>query len=243
MRIRYLIVDDEPIAHRVIEEYCKDLSFMRLEANCYDALSALTFLNDHKVDLIFLDINMPKLRGFDLLRTIAHPPQVIVTSAYQEYALEGFELSVCDYLLKPFSFERFLKAVNKAMDSLTPTPETRPLATKTSSGGSLFIKGEKKYHQVRLDDIIYIEACGNYSTVFLKRSEIITPEKISSLEKMLVSGNFIRVHRSFIVSASKIQEIEGNQIRLGKKTVPIGRVYKMNVDKFLREQSLVSKGK
>ena len=243
MNIRYIIVDDEPIAHRVLEKYCKDLSFMQLQVNCYDALQALNFLNSHKVDLIFLDINMPKLKGFDFLRTIDHPPQVIVTSAYQEYALEGFELSVCDYLLKPFSFERFLKAVNKAMDALSTAPAKYPVATKSTDTGSLFIKGEKKYHQVRLDDIIYIEACGNYSTVFLRGSEIITPEKISDLEKMLVSQNFMRVHKSYIVSTSKIKEIEGNQIRLGKRSVPIGRVYKMNVDKFVREQSLVSKGK
>lgn len=243
MNLRYIIVDDEPIAHRVIEEYCKDLSFMQLQINCYDALQALSFLKTHKVDLIFLDINMPKLKGFDFLRTLDHPPQVIVTSAYQEYALEGFELNVCDYLLKPFSFERFLKAVNKAMDLLPATVGKVPIATKSTDMGSLFIKGEKKYHQVMLDDILYIEACGNYSTVSLTQDEIITPEKISDLEKMLASENFIRVHKSFIVSTSKIKEIEGNLIRLGKKSVPIGRVYKMNVDKFLMGQPLVAKGK
>ena len=155
MNVRYIIVDDEPIAHRVIEEYCKDLSFMQLKANCYDALQALSCLNKQKVDLIFLDINMPKLKGFDFLRTIEKPPQVIVTSAYQEYALEGFELSVCDYLLKPFSFERFLKAVNRAVDHLSGQREDSKV-TRTLGDNRLFIKGEKKYHQVKLEDIIYI---------------------------------------------------------------------------------------
>ena len=243
MNTKYIIVDDEPIAHRVIEEYCKDLSFMQLQVNCYDALQALSYLKDHEVDLIFLDINMPKLKGFDFLRTLDHPPQVIVTSAYQEYALEGFELNICDYLLKPFSFERFLRAVNKAIDALSITSEKTPDITKSTESDSLFIKGEKKYHQVALDDIIYIEACGNYSIVFLSKGQIITPEKISDLENMLASKHFIRVHKSYMVSTKKIKEIEGNQIRLGKKNLPIGRVYKMNVDKFVKEQSLISKDK
>ncbi len=243
MNIKYIIIDDEPIAHKVIENYCKDLPYMHLKANCYDALRALNFLNREKVDIIFLDINMPKLKGFDFLRTIDNPPQIIVTSAYQEYALEGFELNVCDYLLKPFSFERFIKALNKAITSLSTGQDKLTIAAQNTDTESIFIKGEKKHHQVRLDNIIYIEACGNYSTIFLKRGQITTPEKISDLERMPVLHNFIRVHKSYMVSASKITEIEGNQIRLGKKRVPIGRVYKMNLDKFVREQSLVSKGR
>ena len=126
MNISYIIIDDEPLAHDIIEEYCKDLEFMYLKENCYDALQAMNFLNKEKVDLIFLDLNMPKLKGFDFLRTLENPPKVIVTSAYKEYALEGFDLNVCDYLLKPYSFKRFLKAVNKAKssDQTREIPET-----------------------------------------------------------------------------------------------------------------------
>lgn len=234
MNIKYIIVDDEPIAHKVIEKYCEDLPFMTLQTNCYDALQALSFLRGQKTDIMFLDINMPKLKGFDFLRTIDQPPQVIVTSAYQEYALEGFELSVCDYLLKPFSFERFLKAVNKAMDVLSRPAGSAPVVAENTDSGSIFIKGEKKHHHVKLSEIIYVEACGNYSTIFLPNERIITPEKISALEMILAPENFIRIHKSFIVSVKMIREVEGNQIRLENKTLPIGRVYKMNVDRLLK---------
>ncbi len=234
MKLRYIIVDDESIAHRVIEKYCTDLPFLQLEANCYDALQALSLLRERSVDLIFLDINMPKLKGFDFLRTLDSPPQVIVTSAYQEYALEGFELNVCDYLLKPFSFERFLKAVNKAMDAFSRTVVKRPPANADEQERGIFIKGDKKYHQLRLDDIVYIEAAGNYSKIVLRREEIKTPQKISDLEALLTGSEFLRVHKSFIVATSKITELEGNQIRLGKITVPIGRAYKLAVTRFLK---------
>ena len=234
MNLRYLIVDDEPIAHRVIQKYCADLPFLQLEANCYDALQAMKILRERPIDLIFLDINMPKLKGFDFLRTLERAPQVIVTSAYQEYALEGFELNVCDYLLKPFSFERFLRAVNKAIDT-APGDSVRPAAAPVDSvRRTIFIKSDKTYHQVQLEDINYIEASGNYSKVVLVRGEIKTPEKISDLEQLLDAERFLRVHKSFIVAIRKIEEIEGNQIRLGKATVPIGRNYKMNVDKLLK---------
>lgn len=229
MKVKYIIVDDEPIAHRVIEQYCRELPFMHLLANCYDALQALEVLKRQQADLLFLDINMPKLTGFDFLRTLNDAPQVVVTSAYQEYALEGFELDVCDYLLKPFGFERFVKAVNKAMT--TVSRGDHPALGLGRAG--LFIKGDKKYHQIRLADILYIEACGNYSNVVLKRTEIITPEKISSVEKMLPPEGFIRVHKSFIAAVSKIDEIEGTQIKLGSKTIPVGRVYKVNVDRLI----------
>ncbi len=234
MTITYIIVDDEPIAHKVIENYCKDLPFMQLQANCYDAIQALSFLNKQKVDVIFLDINMPKLKGFDFLRTIDNPPQIIVTSAYQEYALEGFELNICDYLLKPFGFERFLKAVNKAVDTISQKKEAPVVVSQTPESDSLFIKGEKKYHHVKLNEISYIEAYGNYSIIHLANTRIITPEKISDLETMLAAENFIRIHKSFIVSVAGIKEIEGNQVKLANKTLPVGRVYKLNVGRLLK---------
>jgi DNA-binding LytR/AlgR family response regulator len=175
---------------------------------------------------------MPKLRAFDFLRTLDRPPLVIVTSAYQEYALEGFELNVCDYLLKPFSFERFLKAVNKAVD-LSAALDSKLPVSSDKTGRRIFIKGDKKHHQISLDDVVYIEAAGNYSKIILIGGEIRTPQKISEMEAILAGDDFLRVHKSFIVSTSKIKEIEGNQIRLGKFTVPIGRAYKLNLKKFL----------
>jgi len=238
MKISYIIVDDEPIAHRVIEGYCKDLSFMQKKANCYDALQALDVLRDMQPDIIFLDMHMPKLRGFDFLRTLDNPPQVIVTSAHKEFALEGFELNVCDYLLKPFPFERFLKAVNKAVNVISEkstSDEDHLAATMTGKSGkeTLFLKGEKKYHQITIADILFVEAKGNYCELTTQDKVILTPEKISNLIKTLPAKQFIRIHKSFIAGISHISEIEGNMVRIAGKTLPIGRVYRKNVDALL----------
>jgi len=223
-----MIVDDEPIAHQVILNMCGDLAFMELKGQCFNALEAIDFLGKEAVDLIFLDIQLPKLGGFDFLRTLKKPPMVIVISAHGEYALEGYDLNVVDYLLKPFDFERFLRAVNKARNLL---------AGKASEGDperheTLFLKDGKKHHQVRLDDICYIEACGNYSLVHLTEGRVLTQEKISDLENKLPEA-FIRVHKSYVVASDKIAVIEGQDLCLGDKRIPIGRVYKANVARLL----------
>ena len=229
--IKYIIIDDEPIAHRIIEGYCNDLPHMKLVGHCYDAFEAMEILSKEHVDLIFLDINMPKLKGFDFLKTLSNPPAVIVTTAYKEYALEGYELNVVDYLLKPFSFERLVKAINKV------TAQTKNIlstsSATTSSNHKLFLKGDKKYHHIDLNDILFIEAYGNYTKVFLHNEMIITHEKISSYEELLPSNQFLRVHKSFIVAIPHIQQIEGNRIRIQKHEIPIGQVYKMNVTKLI----------
>lgn len=232
---RYLVVDDEPIAHRIIERYCNDLPHLELAGHCYDALEAMQFLSREQVDLMFLDLNMPKLKGFDFLKTLANPPKVIVTTAYKEFALEGYELDVVDYLLKPFSFERFVKAVNKAVQSeSTPAPVPMPVSSSTPTPGKerLFLKGDKKHHQVAYEDILVVEAYGNYSKVHLAGEVIVTHEKLSSFEQLLPGDQFIRVHKSFIVSVPHIKLIEGNRIKLEGHEIPIGQVYKMNVNRL-----------
>ncbi len=232
MSIKYLVVDDEPIAHRIIEGYCKDLPHLELAGHCYNAFEAMQFLNQHHVDLMFLDINMPKLKGFEFLKTLQNPPKVVVTTAYKEFALEGYELNVADYLLKPFSFERFVAAVNKAITH--PQINTFSVTTDPDPKDKrLFLKGDKKYHQVALSDILYIEAYGNYTKVHLSKEMIITHEKVSSYEDMLPSENFIRVHKSFIVAVDKINLIEGNQIKIEDHSIPIGQTYRINVNKLL----------
>lgn len=230
--MKYCIIDDEPIAHRIIEGYCKNLPYLQKTGNCYDAFEAMQLLNNKAVDLIFLDINMPKLSGFDLLKTMQQIPKVIVTSAYEEFALEGYELNISDYLLKPFSFARFLKAINKVMDyqksTLIPSPEEKQ--------GSFFLKADKKIHQIHADDILFIEANGNYTKVFLAEEMIMCHEKISSLEKILPTHNFIRVHKSFIVAAKKIKMIEGNRIVIREHYVPIGQTYKHNLKQLFNRE-------
>lgn len=230
--IKYLIIDDEHIAHDIIKGYCDMLPNMELQKNCYDAIEALHYLNEHVVDLIFLDLNMPKLKGFEFLKTLSAPPKVIVTTAYSEFALEGFELNVVDYLLKPFSFERFLKAVNKAQSSSVKLNSTSPVKTDTVS--RIFLNGDKKHVQVAVPDILYIEAAGNYVKVFTKDESILTREKISGLLELLPPDEFLQVHKSFAVAIQHISSIEGNRIRIGDHEIPIGKVYKMNVNQLIK---------
>ena len=229
----YCIIDDEPIAHRIIEGYCEHLPYLEKKGNCYDAFEAMQLLNKTSVDLIFLDINMPKISGFDLLKTMMNPPKVIVTSAHQEFALEGYELNISDYLLKPFSLERFMKAVNKAI-SITKIKESIP--SNEPARFSFFLKGDKKMHQVHTDEILFIEAFGNYSKVYFENEMIVSHEKISSFEELLPSGNFLRVHKSFIVATDKIKLVEGNRISIGDQIVPIGQTYKMGLRKLFRNE-------
>ncbi len=230
--ITYIIVDDEPIAHRIIEGYCKSLPHLKLVKHCYDALQAIEFLNANTVDLIFLDLNMPKLKGFEFLRTLSNPPKVIVTTAYKEFALEGYELDIADYLLKPFSFERFVKAVNKVTNTTTIT-STKAAITQTNASESIFLKGDKKHFQVFIDDILFIEAYGNYSKVHTTGEMIITHEKISKLEEDMKDHNFIRVHKSFVIAKKKIKEIEGNLLLIGEHKVPVGQTYRSILKKLL----------
>ncbi len=231
---RYLIIDDEFMAHEIIKGYCDLLPSLQLMKNCYDALEAFEYLKTNSVDLIFLDLNMPKLKGFEFLRVLAKPPKVIVTTAYAEYALEGYELDIIDYLLKPFSFERFLKAVNKAIDKTPDKPQITPTAPPPSTEQRIFLQTNKKHTQVDVNQIRHIEAAGNYCKIFVSGEMIMTRSKISDLLSQLPSTDFLQVHKSFAVATKHIQAIEGNRIQVGEHTIPIGKYYKANINKLLR---------
>jgi len=228
--LKYIIIDDEPLAHEIIEEFCSMLPHVQLEKNCYNAMEAMQYLNENTIDFMFLDINMPKLRGLDFLRTLTKPPKTIITTAYKEHAIEGFELNVVDYILKPFSFDRLIKAVNKVSDIQTTKTIVKEITNQTSN--RLFVKGDKKHHQIDLNDLLYIEAYGNYSKLFLSEEMIISHEKISDYNELLPSDNFLRVHKSFIVSLDKIKLIEGNRILINEHKIPIGQTYKSEVNKL-----------
>ncbi|MDC8002917.1 LytTR family DNA-binding domain-containing protein [Aureisphaera galaxeae] len=230
---KYLIIDDEHMAHEIIKGYCDTLGNMQLIKHCYDALEALDYLRTNTVDLIFLDLNMPKLKGFDFLRTLPHPPKVIVTTAYQEHALEGYELEIVDYLLKPFSFERFLKAVNKALRVQEQSPAPAQTTEKTDAG-HLFLYSDKKYIQLKVEDILYVEAAGNYSKVLLKDRNVMVREKISDMLEKLPPQSFLRVHKSYIVAKEHIHSVEGNRITISDAIIPIGNLYKANVLALLK---------
>lgn len=235
MPIRYMIVDDEPIAHRIIEDYAGTMTNFELVNNSYNALAALNYLQNNQVDLIFLDINMPKLNGFEFLRTLTQPPSVIITSAHQEYALTGYEFNVCDYLLKPFALTRFMMAVNKV---------TAPIAVNSQQiqnekiiqlkPEAIFVKGDKKQHQIFLKDIHYIEALGNYCIVYFDHDKLIAQQSISGFETLLCNEQFIRSHKSFIVAKAKVRAIDSNHLLLEKRSIPIGQTYKKILNDWLR---------
>ena len=230
--LKYLIIDDEPLAHEIIEEFCSMLPHVQLEKNCYNAMEAMQYLNENTVDFMFLDINMPKLRGLDFLRTLTKPPKTIITTAYKEHALEGFELNVIDYILKPFSFDRLVKAVNKVSETQTTKTIIKEVSSETTST-RFFVKGDKKHHQIDLSDLLYIEAYGNYTKLFLKDEMIVSHEKISHYESILNNDDFLRVHKSFIVAINKIKFIEGNRILIGEHKIPIGQTYKSEINRLL----------
>ena len=233
MKIRCLIVDDEPLAHEVILKYMEDVPFLETVGQCYLATEALSFLNTHTVDLIFLDIRMPKLSGLDFLRTLQQRPLVIITSAYEEHALESFDLEVCDYLLKPFRFDRFLKAANRALAMYTlkkqaaETPAAGAPPANTTEPSTIYIKSDKKQVQLELDEIYYLESVGNYVKVWGVQKYLLTPRTLSSFEEQLPAETFVRIHKSYILNKKFVHYIEGNVIRLKNgRELPLGKSYK-----------------
>ena len=228
--IKYIIVDDEHIAHDIIRGYCDLMPNLSFVQDCYDAIEAIDCLRNQEVDLIFLDLNMPKLKGFDFLRTLKDPPKIIVTTAYQEHALEGYELDIVDYLLKPFSFERFVKAINK----IAPPETVKSTVVEQKEENSIFLKSNKKHVQVKTGDILYIEAMGNYINVVTTADEIQVRDKISNMLELLADTDFIQVHKSFAVAKKHIHSVEGNRIYIQDFEIPIGKMYKLNLDKLFK---------
>jgi DNA-binding LytR/AlgR family response regulator len=235
MKLRCLIVDDEPLAQRVVEKYAHEVSYLEIAGKCASAMEAMEILHARDIDLIFLDINMPGLSGIDFLKSRKSSPMVIITTAYAEFAIQGYELDVTDYLMKPFSFERFLKAVEKARDiflfKLTKPPE-KP-EEKESEKEIIFVKSSKKTYRVNLDKILYIEALGDYVKIFTEDRMIVSYQSLKNIESMLPSLRFPRVHKSFIISLSKIDLIENNQIRIRERLIPIGTNYKSDFEQLI----------
>lgn len=232
--IKYLIIDDEHIAHDIIKGYCKMLPNLEFIADCYDAIEAIDYLNKHDVDLIFLDLNMPKLKGFDFLKTLASPPKVIVTTAYSEFAIEGYELNVIDYLLKPFGFERFLSAINKVTSSHNGTIKKESKVNLKPEAKYVFLKQNNSHIQVDLDSILFVEASGNYTKVVTTKDTITIREKVSDTIQLLSEKDFLQVHKSFAVAKKHIHRIEGNRIYIQDHIVPIGKMYKTNINRLYK---------
>lgn len=212
-----LIVDDEPSAQEVLKQYIADTPQLFLKGCCDDALSASEFIANNTVDLLFLDVNMPKLSGISFLKTYDNTPPVILTTAYDDYALEGYELDVIDYLLKPFSFERFIKAVQKVDTRIHPTDRENTVLT---------FKADKKTYRISLADIYYIESAGDYVTIHTPDQRLTSLETMKNLEAKLPPEQFIRVHKSYIIALPKVEYLEGNSIKIGDGFIPIGTTYR-----------------
>jgi DNA-binding LytR/AlgR family response regulator len=224
-----LIIEDEPLAQDVLKKYIQDHPSLELSAICGDALEAQQVLAKQPVSLLFLDINLPRLSGTGFLKTLSHPPLVIFTTAYPEFAAEGFELDAIDYLVKPFSFERFLKAVNKALEKLE-----RKTPDKNAAPASIFIKADKKVYKINLDDILYIEALDDYIKLVTTQGSHLVNDTLKSLQEELPASQFMRVHKSYIISKKSIVFFEGNYVRIGEKDVPIGASYREEIFRLLR---------
>ena len=229
--IQCLVVDDEPPARDVIKRYIAELPQLQLAGECGNAVQVLSFLQQHPVDLMFLDIHMPQLKGIDLLKILKHPPQVILTTAHADYALEGYDLDVVDYLLKPIPFDRFLKAVHK----ITPTnlPVAEVSATPKNNEGFVYFRVDRKMVKVMLSDIFYIESMKDYAKVVTTDGTLVTRQSMNALEALLPEPHFIRTHRSFIVSLPKIKSFTHEIIEVEKAEIPIGKLFRTGVLKVL----------
>lgn len=234
MKIKALIVDDEPLAQNVIQQYAKKLPDLIISGTCNDAICAKKFINETDVDLIFLDINMPKLSGISFLKNLDNPPLAIFTTAYSEYALEGFELNAVDYLKKPFSFERFCKAYFRAEELLQLKQNKTATENTISKSDFLFIKSDKKTIKVKFADIFYIEGLGDYIKIILADKKIVTNLSMKKIAELLPEDQFFRVHKSHIISLDKIESIEGNLVKINNTKLPIGNSYRQEFIQLIK---------
>jgi DNA-binding LytR/AlgR family response regulator len=225
-------VEDEPLAAEVLQDYVKQVPFLTLKGVCGDAIYAMEMLQKEKIDLIFLDIHLPKLKGLDFIKTLKHPPHIIITTAYHEYALQGYEYNVVDYLLKPVEFSRFLMAVNKLRQAM-PSEMMPPASLQVGERSYLFFNVSKKKVKVFLDEILYIESLKEYIRIVTTNKSILTKFQLGQVEELLARNNFLRVHRSFIVAKDKIDAFTATDVEISGKQIPIGRSYKELVQSVL----------
>jgi DNA-binding LytR/AlgR family response regulator len=233
-KLRCIIADDEPVARKILREFIEQVPYLELAGEFRNAIKTEAFLQENDADLLFLDINMPRVSGLQFLKKNTVRPLVILTTAYPEYALEGYELDIIDYLLKPIAFTRFMKAVKKANEYIL----LREKKDQDSPGTFLFVKSEKRIEKIELADILYIESTGNYVNICTGSKKIMAYLTLKGIESRLPADEFIKVHQSFIIPISKIEFIEGNQIKIKDTVVPIGRNYKDTIMKLVEERLL-----
>ena len=242
MSIRCIIADDEPIARQIVERYVSQLPQLELVALCGDAFEVMEVLQKEKVDLLFLDINMPNLSGISLIRSLRVRPEIILTTAYSEFALEGFELAVTDYLLKPFSLERFIMAVNKVQDKITPPSVTTSTPNdinlqQTSIPTHITVKVDKKLLRLALEEIRYVEAFGNYIKIYVSDNMYLVSQTLTEFLGMLPGAHFIRIHKSYVIHYQYVRAIDGNRVFVEDTSLPLGKTFKEELMKRIRNES------
>ena len=240
-KIKCLVIDDEPPARDILKKYVAGVDLLQLAGECSNAVETLSFLQNNSVDLLFLDIKMPYILGTSFLRTLKNPPKVIFTTAFRKYAVEGFDLNAVDFLLKPISFERFLQAVNKVMQLNIDVAGNSNLSNDSLSDQShpfLYFRADRKMVKVFLEDILFIESLKDYIKVVTTNKVIVSKQSISSLEEMLPKDAFVRVHRSYMIAVNKIDSYNTDSIEIGKKEIPIGRLFRHDVTRILNISSL-----
>ncbi len=240
MKTKCLIVDDEPLARDLIRSHIEKLENFEICAECGDAMKALQELHNHKIDLMFMDIQMPQITGIEFLKTLKNPPKVIITTAFREYALEGFELDVVDFLLKPITFERFLKSINKYYQSTQEEIKVSHTVSTNynhSDEAFIYVKENKKVLKVHLNDILYVEGLSEYVQIYTSDRKIITKTSMNNMSEKLPEEGFMRIHKSYIVSLAKIEAFTSNSIEVPGKELPIGRSYKNSVLEILQLQN------
>jgi two-component system LytT family response regulator len=236
--IKCMVVDDEPLAREVISRFIGRVPSLQLVAECENAIQAMAIVQQQEVDLAFVDIQMPEILGTEFIKILRHPPKIVLTTAFPEYALEGYDLDVIDYLLKPIQFERFLKAINKAALQIgitAPPAPSLPHRQDDRNDSYLYFRTDRKMVKVMLDEIVYIEGMKNYIKIVTAGGTVITKNSMAAIEAMLPETAFIRTHRSYIVSRSKIRSYTGELIEIGNTEIPIGKLFKNNVMKLLAE--------
>lgn len=229
MKLQCIIIDDEPSSQKVLTVFAEKVPSLQVVAICNNATDALEALHNHsQVDLLFLDINMPNISGLSFYKSLKNPPAVIFTTAYAEYAVEGFEVNAIDYLLKPFSFDRFLTAVNKAFDTIK--------ISSPSAAEVIYVKENKTLHKVVLKDILFIEALGDYVKIHMEHSTIVTNSTFTNMLAQLSAPQFVRTHKSFAINIEKLDSVSGNQIHIQHAKIPIGQTYKADFMKVLLKE-------
>ncbi len=242
MKTKCLVIDDEPLARDLMRSHIEKLENFEVIEECSDAMKALHALQNHSVDLMFMDIQMPQITGIEFLKTLKHPPKVIITTAFREYALDGFELDVVDYLLKPITFERFLKSINKYYQIFQEEANSEQSINLAipNEDAFIYVKENKKVIKIHLNEIIYIEGLSEYVQIFTRDKKIITKTSMSNMEEKLPSAGFLRIHKSYIISLAKIEAFTSGSIEVTGKEIPIGRSYKNSVLEVLHSQGTAS---